>query len=159
MLLKHQRNLIFPFCLYDFHTIKMKLASHYRGRTMGVSQDKSFDIFDRPESVESTNSTTTIIEKKFISSDVNNKNLRASLRRYFDTSANAKLQEIFNASPKKTSPQTKSNKRTLSDTSNIPQNLIMEEFTKIKSKKIWNSILENFKKKPQALFSLISSPK
>jgi hypothetical protein len=104
----------------------------------------------------STTSQCTIIEKKLVPSAINHKYLKATLKRYQDTSANEKLQRILDFSIRPVNLSQSAHKRFLSTTVKFNENLLISEFTSITSKKIWNSVLNNFKNKPQRLFNIIN---
>lgn len=109
-------------------------------------------------SCSSTGSTATIVQKKYVPDFVNNNNLRNHLHRSFDTRGEKQLEKIMNFN--RTVEFSKNSKRKKNLSCSLePNDLIIQEFLSISSKKVWSSVLNNFKSNPKALFNLIKSRK
>ena len=117
---------------------------------------------DLDSTFSSTQSTATIVQKPFIPEFVNNKNLRNKLNRTFDTRGEKQLEKILIFKRKLNLNKSRIKKRAVSINVKNPNDMIMQEFFSIKSKRVWSKVLNNFKNQPTALFKLIdndASPK
>ena len=84
----------------------------------------------------STASSKTIVEKRYISPSINDKTLRVSLNRYFNTSANKKLEKIFEPTTTKSVKCSQLHKRSFTEEYNPSSDIIMDEFSNIKNQRI-----------------------
>lgn len=142
-----------------------------QGKTI-VASTKRFQKFSRNKrfrkSSKVNESISTLVEHEGVSQSLNNHNLRISLKGIYDTDPISQLKKIFKARYRVT-PTTQSHKsknfsfefpsRKKSKVDSLfhhnEADFIMNELKTIKSPKVWQQVVQNFKNKPSTLMDLI----
>ena len=144
---------------------------HTQGKTISVSS-KRFQKFSQnkrsKKSFKVNDSICTSVEHEGVSHSLNNHNLRVSLKGIYDRDPVSQLKKIFKTRHRMT-PTALSHKsknfsfefsgRKKSKVDSLFQHneadFIMNELKTIKSPKVWQQVVQNFKNKPSTLMDLI----
>lgn len=137
-------------------------------------QKSGRSVFNRKknnrENSKPTDSTSTLVENINISQSLNTHNLKLSLKSMYNTDPDAQLKLIFKTKNYSSSPKRHTRNVSKNYSCDIPSrkrskldsifqqdeaDLIMSELKTIKSPKVWQQVVQNFKKRPSALMDLI----
>ena len=149
----------------------LESCKHSQNKTTLISS-KRFPKFGRNRRLRKINraneSICTLVEHEGISQSLNNYNLKISLKGIYNKDPVSQLKKIFETRHK-TLPESSSHKsknfsfesssRKKSKVDSLfhhnEAEIIMNELKTIQSPKVWQQVVQNFKKKPSTLMDLI----
>lgn len=133
-----------------------------------VSMSQGTPKISIPVHTEQTDSASTFRENQNISHSLNTHRLKLSLRGIYESDPKAKLEQIFrktqifvpqnNIEPKSKAKNLKNKKKSRRYDSMFAEKeaeLIRSELNTIKSPKVWQQVVRNFKQSPNVLLDLV----